>query len=107
MKMICVLEVLAVLALVVTGIAIMVGALSPGDALRRVGVVLLLVLILPALMTSVMQAVIVRMLAEVRSAAKDVVYVLLAIAAVALLGWFALHLMHGRSGEGNEDFRER
>lgn len=89
--MIYVLEVLAISALVASGIAIMLGALSPGDALRRVGAVLVLLLILPALITCFAQTTIAPMLASLRAAAKDIAYVLLAIAAIALFCWFVLY----------------
>lgn len=104
--MICVFELLAVLVLVATGTAIMVGALSPGDALRRVGVVLLLLLIVPMLITGLMQAVVAPMLAGLRSAAGNVAGALVVIAGVALAIWLGLYAIQRRSGS-HEDGRER
>jgi len=104
--MICVLELLAVLALVGTGVAIMVGALSPGDALRRVGVVLVLLLVIPMLITGLMQAVVAPMLATVRSAAGTAASVLGVIAAVALAIWLGLYAIQRRSGR-HENVRDR
>ena len=104
--MICVLELLAVLALVGTGVAIMVGALAPGDALRRVGVVLVLLLVIPMLITSLMQAVVAPTLATLRSAAGNVAAVLVVIATVAFAIWFGLFAIQRRSRK-HEDVRER
>ena len=104
-EMICILELSAVLVLVGTGAAIMVGALSPGDALRRVGVVLLLLLFVPMLITGLMQAVVVPMLATLRSAAKDAAGLLVVVAVVALAAWLGLHAIQRRSGK-HKDVRD-
>ncbi len=99
----CVIEVLAVLVLVASGIAIMVGALSPGDAIRRVGVVLALVIIVPVLITSFIQTAIAPMLASLRAAAKDIAYVLAVIAAITLLGWLVLYQAQRRSRNDHKE----
>lgn len=104
--MICILELLAVLALVVTGAAIMVGALSPGDALRRVGVVLVLLLIVPLLITGLMKTMVAPMLASLRSAAGTLAGALGVIAGVALAIWLGLYVVQRRSGR-HEDVRDR
>jgi len=104
--MTCVLEVLAVLGLVATGVAIMVGTLPLGDAIRRVGSVVVLLMIMPVLITAFIQTMIAPMLTALRSAAQDVACALVVIGAVALLGWLVLHRLQRRSGKNRKRTEE-
>ena len=104
--MTCVLEVLAVLGLVATGVAIMVGTLPLGDAIRRVGSVVVLLIIMPMFITAFIQTMIAPMLTALRSAAQDVACALVVIGAVALLGWLVLHRLQRRSGKNHTKTEE-
>ena len=94
------------MGLIATGVAIMVGALPLGDAIRRVGSVVVLLLIMPMLITAFIQTVIAPMLVDLRSAAQDVAYVLVVIGAVTLLGWLVLHQLQRRSGRNHKKTEE-
>jgi len=102
----CAVEVVAVLALVSTGIAIMIGALSPGEALRRVGAMLLLLLLVPMLITGLLRCVIAPMLARLRTVAQEVVILLAVIAVLALTGWLVLHRIQQRPRKTNKTIQE-
>src|SRR5208282_3956151 len=105
-EMICVLEVLAVLGLVATGVAIMVGALPLGDAIRRVGSVVVLLIIMPMFITAFIQTMIAPMLTALRSAAQDVAYALVVIGTLTLLRWLASHRLQRRSGKNHTKTEE-
>lgn len=96
-------ELLAVLALMITGLAVMVGAVHPGEALRRVGVVLVLLLVVPCIIFSFIQSVIMPIVAAAVTQLANAAVILLVVAAVALLGWFPVHIMQRRSARNQRD----
>lgn len=84
----------------------MVGALSPGEALRRVGAVLVLLLIVPILIAGMIHAVIAPMLVGLRIVAKELAFLLLVVTAITLVGWLILHHAQRRSGTNNKTTKE-
>jgi undecaprenyl pyrophosphate phosphatase UppP len=93
----CVLELLAVLAVIVTALAVICGALTPGEALRRVGTALVLLLIVPAILTCIVRTTITPMLSAVVTDLAKAAVILVMVAVVALIGWMALRQVQRRS----------
>lgn len=81
---------LAALALIVTALAVMVGALEPGEALRRLGVALLLILIVPALLQAIIRSVIEPFLSSAVTDLGRLAVILVVVALIALVGWLVL-----------------
>lgn len=80
----------AVLALVVTGMAVMVGVVSPGEALKGVGVALVLLTIVPCFVAALIQSVVGPALASLVTDLEHAAYILLIIAVSGVIGWLAI-----------------
>ncbi|MGH9641652.1 MAG: hypothetical protein ACRD3Q_04450 [Terriglobales bacterium] len=100
--MIGLLQLIGVLSLVCAGIAVMIGALEPGEAFRRVGAVLLLVFLVPALIQVLIRAAVAPFLAEAVTDLVRAAVILGIIAVVTLIGWLALRLFSARRAR-NQD----
>lgn len=84
------LEAVAGLALVVTGLAVTVGIVSPDEALKRIGVVLLLLTIVPCFIAALIHDFVRPVLASLVTDLERAAYILLIAAVVALIGWLAI-----------------
>ncbi len=84
------LEAVAVLALVVTGMAVTVGVMSPSEALRRIGVVLVFLTIVPCFAVSLIHGAVGPVFAALVTNLERAAHILLIVAAVALIGWLAI-----------------
>jgi hypothetical protein len=91
----CALELMVLLVLVWTSVAVMVGSLEPGEALRRVGVVLVLLLLVPVLIQSLIHSVVVLALTVV-DVLKHATYTLVVAAVAVLIGWVAVQQIRKR-----------
>jgi len=96
--MICILEMIAVLGLVLTGFAVLIGVIKPEEAMKRIGGFLLVVLVAPAVIAFLVHNLIVPALAAIWNTAKPALTVVGAIAVLLLLGWMILALIEHRFG---------
>jgi hypothetical protein len=96
--MICILEFVAVLGLVLTGFAVLIGVIKPADAAKRVGGFLLVVFVAPAAIAYLFRSLIMPALASLWAAAKPALTVVGAIAVFILLAWIVLAAVEHRLG---------
>jgi hypothetical protein len=96
--MICILEFVAVLGLILTAFAVLIGVISPADAAKRVGGFLLVVLVAPAAIAYLFRNLILPALASLWVAAKPALTVVGAIAVFILLAWIVLAVVEHRFG---------
>ena len=90
MRLTCILELFGTLAIVATAIIVMVGILSPGEALKRLAAALLLLLVLPAAITNIVQSIVLPFFASILNAIRSRLYVAPVVAFVAFIGWLAI-----------------
>jgi hypothetical protein len=83
--MIALLNLVAVLALLVSGIVVMIGAVKPEEMLRRVGVILLLLLVVPVFILNITHCLLAPMFMSFLSFLKQAAYVVLLVTAIGLL----------------------
>jgi hypothetical protein len=102
--MACVLEFFVVLALISMSLAVMIGAVPPGEALRRVAVVLVLLFVAPVLLMSLIRSVIMPGLNGVVTVLGNATYIILVVGAIVLIGWLATQKLRrsGRTSGGRE-----
>lgn len=94
MRMTCILELFATLAVVATAMIVMVGILSPGEALKRLAAALLLLLILPAAITNIVQSIVLPRLTDILTSIRSTLYMAAVLAVFAFVGWFAIKRLH-------------
>ncbi|MGE0406363.1 MAG: hypothetical protein AB7O65_08690 [Candidatus Korobacteraceae bacterium] len=86
------LEASAALAVVVAGIAVMTGILPPGEALRRTGAALVLLLFIPVFAKVLLQMVLGPLAATLEMTMKLIGWACLAIFAMTVVGYLVLQL---------------
>ncbi len=96
-----ILELLAVIAIILTALAVMTGSLEPGDALRRLGTTLILMLIMPAVVTTVIRCAVLPLIAPVVTVLGDAAFILAIVSVTALVICIALGRIAARQGNGN------
>lgn len=85
--MLNILEAVLVLGLVVAGLGIMVGLISPGDALKRLGVFLAIILIVPPALTFLFQNMVAPALSAALAMLKPILWIGGAIVVLILIVW--------------------
>lgn len=96
-----ILEFIAVLALIWAGLSIMVGVLPPGEALRRVRVALVVLLVLPCFLFGFIHDTLSPLLGRVVTELESAARILLIAAVVALLAWLVGHLAQRQLGRNH------
>ena len=93
-----ILGLLAIMAIVATAMAVIVGALEPAEAFQRVGAALALLLIIPALIVCAIQSVVTPLLSALVTDVAKLACIFPVVAALALLAWLTLRFLQRRNG---------
>jgi hypothetical protein len=96
--MIPVLQILAALGIVLTGFAVLLGAVPPGEAIKRIAGFVVIVLIAPIAIAILIRCVVVPGLAALWTAAKPMLAAVGAISILMLLIWIILAILEFRAG---------
>ena len=92
-KMICILEIAATLALRLVGFSILIGVLKPEDALKRAGAFLVVVIIIPIILATIAQKLLVPAFQSFWSAARPALTLVGAFVVVAVIVWIVISIM--------------
>lgn len=108
--MICLIQLLLCLGLVSIAFAVLVGQLKPGEALQRIGAILLLLLLGPAVIALLVKGVVVPAVSAAWSVTKHHLIVAAWILALVLIAWLVAGLFelyrNRNSGENQVHSRE-
>ena len=97
-QVICIIETIALLALVLVGMAVLLGVITPGEALKRILGFLVVVLVAPALVAVLVQSIISPALTSLWAASKPVFQVIGIALVLLLFGRLVLELIERCSG---------
>ena len=92
------LNLIAVLALVATGISVLVGAVAPGEALRRLGVAMILLLVIPCFIAGMLKSLITPVINSVVTLLAHAGYILVLIAVFAFMAWVVVQISRRHQG---------
>jgi hypothetical protein len=88
-----------IVALVLMGLAVIVGMIEPREAVKRIAIFLGLVVFAPVLSVMFVHSLVIPALDVVRAVLKPVLVVSLSLAVLILVSWIVLGIMQRRSGE--------